>query len=526
MIRVAIADEIAEEGVAYLRARPNLEVLMAVGLDAQRLATALSDSQALIVRSATQVTAELLAAAPRLRVIGRAGIGVDNVDVEAATERGIVVLNTPDANATTTAELTVAHLLSLSRHLPEADRSVRAGEWKRNQLLGTEVSGKCIGVIGFGTIGRIVARRCLALGLRVLACDPLVTAEVMQGEGVEPADLRLLLGTADYVSLHCPLNDRTRHLIDAARIGMMKPGARLINCARGGLVDEQALIDALRAQRLAGAALDVYEQEPPRGSPLLTLPNVVLTPHLGASTGEAQVAAGVAIARQVADLLETGESVNAVNLPRIAPEILHHLRPYLHLGRRLGRLLAALAPSPLQGVEVSLCGRAAELDPHPVALEVLVGLLERQLSLPVNRVNAAVLARRQGIGLSESRVADSGEYIALLRVAGRYAEGATTLAGTLLSDRYPRLVRIDEYEIETVLAGTLLITRHKDQPGVVGSLGTLLGEDHVNISRMQVGGAGDDEAMAVIAISAKLGPERLAQIERIPAIRKVYQVDL
>lgn len=527
MKRILIADRIAEEGIAYLRSRPGFDVYVELGLGEAELCERIRDYEAVVVRSAPRITAAVITAAKKLKVIGRAGIGVDNIDVEAATERGIVVLNTPDANATTTAELTLAHILSLSRHLPQADRSVRAGEWRRAQFMGTELAGKITGIIGFGTIGRIVASRCLGLKMRVAAYDPFVTREIIEQAGAEPLELEDLLKTADYVTLHCPLTDKTRGLINRARVDLMKPGARLINCARGGLVDEAALLEAIESGHLAGAALDVYEMEPPVGSPLLKEERIVFTPHLGASTEEAQVAVGTAIAHQVAAFLETGEAINAINLPYVPAAELHKIRPYQMLAHRLGRLLAALTPAPLQQIEVALCGRAAEINPHPVAVEALVGLLEEQLSMPVNSVNAHHLARRQGIALVESRSEETYEYLSLVSVTGHYDGGTISVAGTLLSDQHPRLVRIDDYEIETVPEGTLLITRHEDRPGVIGALGNLLGRENINISRMQVGiTSPESEAMAVIGISSPLSPDLLHQVLAISAVHKLYQVTL
>ncbi len=527
MKKILVADSIADEGVAYLQGHADFEVTCEPGLNEAQLCERIPEFDAVIVRSATRITGKVIAAAGRLKVIGRAGIGVDNIDVNAATERGVVVLNTPDANATTTAELAIAHLFSLSRHLTQADRSVRAGEWKRAQFVGAEVTGKTLGIIGYGTIGRIVATRGLGLKMRVCTFDPFVRSEVMQAESVEPLDLDSLLASADYVTLHCPFSEKTRNLLDRTRLLSMKAGARLINCARGGLVDEAALIEVLDSGHLAGAALDVFEQEPPTGSPLLQHPKIVFTPHLGASTEEAQVAVGVAITRQVAQFLDTGEAINAVNLPYVPAEELRKLQPYQILANRLGRMLGTLAGEPLQRLEVALCGRAAELDTRPVAAEVLVGLLQDQLVTPVNSINAGPLARRQGITLLESRSRETEEYLSLLCVTGHWNGQTTTLAGTLLGERHLRLVRIDDYEVETVPEGTLLITRHDDRPGVVGALGNLLGRENVNITRMQVGIANThSDAIAVIGISHPLSQELLRQVEAIPAVRKVYQVTL
>jgi D-3-phosphoglycerate dehydrogenase / 2-oxoglutarate reductase len=320
VFRVLIADPIHEDGRKLLESAGGLSIDVATGLDEAGLVARIPAYDALIVRSKTRVTAPVIAAASALKVVGRAGIGVDNIDVAAATERGIVVFNTPDANATTTAELTIAHLLSLSRHLPQADRSVRSGAWTPTKFVGAELAGKTVGIIGFGTIGRLVAQRCAGLKMRVLAYDPFVQPDIVRQSAAEPHDLDALLAASDYVTLHCPMIDKTRNLIDADRIARMKPGARLINCARGGLVNEDALVDALTRGHLAGAALDVFAQEPPNASPLLALDNVVLTPHLGASTEEAQQAVSVRIAEDIAHFLKTGAAETAVNLPRISSE--------------------------------------------------------------------------------------------------------------------------------------------------------------------------------------------------------------
>jgi D-3-phosphoglycerate dehydrogenase len=525
--RILIADAIHEQARSLLASQPGFEIALATGLSEGELTERIGAYEGIIVRSKTRVTAPVVAAGQRLKVIGRAGIGVDNIDVAAATERGIVVLNTPDANATTTAELAVAHLLSLSRHLPQADRSVRAGEWQPGKFIGTELSGKSVGVIGFGTIGRIFASRCLALKMRVLAYDPFVTPEIVVEAGAEPVTLDVLFARADYVSLHCPLTDETRGLIDAGRLAQMKPGACLINCARGALVDEGALCDFLQSGHLAGAALDVYAHEPPNGSPLLALDTVVLTPHLGASTKEAQQAVSVKIAQDVATFLTTGEAPNAVNLPRISAEQLVRARPYQRLAYALGGMIGAIASGPITEIEVGLFGRAAELDPRPITSQALVGLLDKRLSVVINQVNAMPLAQRQGIAVRETRSEATHDYIALVEVRAIGVSSTTSVAGTLLGEQHPRLVRIDDYELEAVPQGHMLFTRHDDRPGVVGALGTILGRENINISRMQVGIAeGRAEAIALIGISAPLSDRAIAEIEALAAIRQVVQMAL
>lgn len=525
--RILVADPIHEQGKALLVSTPGLAVDVATGLDEPALCQRIGEYDALIVRSKTRVTASVIEAGKKLKVIGRAGIGVDNIDVAVATERGIVVFNTPDANATTTAELTLAHLLSLSRYLPQADRSVRRGDWKPGDFVGTELAEKTIGIVGFGTIGRIVARRCLAFRMRVLAFDPYVVPVVIRETGAEPAELDTLLSSSDYVTLHCPLNDATRDLLDASRFKKMKAGARLINCARGGLVDETALVEALASGHLAGAALDVYAKEPPGASPLLGLDNVVVTPHLGASTEEAQQAVSVKIAEHVAAFLLTGAAQGAVNLPRIASDQVIRARPYQQLALALGRLLSALVPGPIAELEVALFGRIADVDPRLITAGALTGLLEKRLAMPVNEVNATTLAQRQGIAVREVRSQEARDYLSLVELRAKTGTASTSVGGTLLGESHPRLICIDDYHVEAVPEGCLIFTRHDDRPGVVGALGSILGRENINISRMQVGIAeGRPDAIALVSVSAPLPPAALEEVRAMPAIHQAIQIEL
>jgi len=526
MIKVFVADKLAKEGIAALAQYPELTVDFCPGLDVEAAIPHIADADAVIVRSETKIRGKLLDAAQRLRVVGRAGIGVDNIDLDGTTERGIVVLNTPDANATTTAELAIAHLFSLSRALPAADRSVRDGKWERSKFMGSEVSGKTVGVIGFGTIGRLFAERARGLKMRVLGFDPFVNPQTFADYGVERMELDALLAVADYVTLHCPMTNDTRNLLSAERMRAMKKGARIINCARGGLVDEAALLELVQGGHLAGAALDVFDKEPPGESPLFGCPNIQFTPHLGASTEEAQTATGVEIAHQIADYLLKGEVRNAVNLKSVPAERLAQLEPYLRLARRLGKLMSGMLDGPLQEVEIGLYGQAAEFDSQPLVAEALAGLLQDHLATPINRVNAAHLARRQGIRLAETRAADTRDYLSVIRVEGRFAGGRRCLEGTLFDGRHPRLVRVNDYAIEAALEGHLVVTRHADRPGVIGALGELLGRGGINISRMQVGAAeGRDWAIAVLGVSRSLSEAEMAEIAAIPAVDKVLQVN-
>ena len=527
MNKILISDKLSEEGINLLNQLPGIQVHIETGLNEEQLCEIIGDYDALLIRSNTKVTANVLKAASRLKVVGRAGIGVDNVDVAEATERGVIVMNTTDANATTTAELAVAHMMSLSRHLPEADRSIRAGNWERSRLMGTELAYKTLAIFGFGTIGRIVSQRGLGLKMRVIAYDPFVTAEKFRELGVEPVEFDELIAQADYLTLHSPLNDKTRGIIGAEQIANMKKDARIINCARGGLIDEAALYEGLKNGRLAGAALDVYENEPPKNSPLLELDNIVFTPHLGASTFEAQDAVSVEIARQVSTFLSTGEAVNALNLPRMSAEELNKCQPFMKLAKILGKTLANMATKPIERIEIALFGKASEVQCHPVAVEAMVGVLDQQLSIPVNRVNVTNLAKRQGITLTESRTEETHDYLSLIRLTGWFDDQSFSVEGTLLGDCHPRLVNINQIEIEVVPEGTLLITQHDDQPGVIAALGTILGDAHVNISRMQVGTAEQNsDAMAVISVSEPLGEELMDKICAIQSVHKVTQIVL
>ncbi|HKK16005.1 MAG TPA: phosphoglycerate dehydrogenase [Gammaproteobacteria bacterium] len=526
-MKVFIADDIAREGVDYLRKHTDYLIDFSPKLEEADACVHIRDADAVIVRSATSIRGKILESAGLLKVIGRAGIGTDNIDITTATERGIVVLNTPDANATTTAELAIAHILSLCRHLPAADRSVRNGEWQRSRFIGTEVSDKVLGIIGFGTIGRIVASRAIGLRMKVLGYDPFVTGEVFAEANVEPVSLETLLAAADIVTLHCPLVEKTRHLINRETLQQMKHGARLVNCARGDLVDESALYDALQDGRLSGAALDVYAQEPPLNSPLLKLENVVFTPHLGASTEEAQTAVGIEIARQVATFLQQGEAINAINLPRISGREAERLKPYQLLANKMGQLLASMCPAAITQLQVALLGQVAELNSHTIVTEAIIGLLSEHFSTPVNQVNAHHLARRQGIAVAESRSSESRDYLTLISLTASFDSQDITLAGTLFDERHPRLVRINDYYLEAPLQGNLLITRHIDKPGVIGDIGALLATEQINIATMQVGNNDQsDMAIAIIGISHLLDESTLDKVRNLAAIDKAIQISL
>ncbi len=527
MKKILISDKLADDGINYLNEQSDIQIHIQTGVSEDELCGLIPDYDALLIRSGTKVTEKVLKAASKLKVVGRAGIGVDNVDVPAATEQGVIVMNTPDANATTTAELAIAHMFSLSRNLPEANTSVRAGKWERSRLTGVEVSHKTFAILGFGTIGRIAAQRANGLKMRVIAYDPFVTPEVFAEYGAEPVSLAELVVQADYLTLHCPMIEKTRGIIGAEQLKAMKKSAYLINCARGGLVDEAALLEALNNGEIAGAALDVYENEPPEDSPLLGADNLVFTPHLGASTKEAQLAVSVEIARQAVKYLQTGEAVNALNVPRQSAEELKKSRQFMSLANMLGKVLAGWVEKPIKKLEVATYGKASEVAIHPISVETMVGMLEDKLSTPVNSVNAENIAKRQGISLVETSCEEAQGYQSLIKVSGFYEGGSFSVQGTLLGDCHPRLVYMDDTEIEVIPDGTLLVTRHHDKPGVISAISTVLGESNINISRMQVSKADEmQQAMAVISVSDPLDEKLVKAVAELAPVISVKQIRL
>jgi D-3-phosphoglycerate dehydrogenase len=529
MKKILVSDKLADDGINFLNEQTDIQVHIQVGMNEDELCEIIGDYDALLIRSDTKVTKRVLQAATNLKVVGRAGIGVDNVDIPAATEQGVIVMNTPDANATTTAELAIAHMFSLSRNLPEASVSVRAGKWERAKLVGAEINHKTFAILGFGTIGRLAAKRAVGLGMRVIAYDPFVTPEIFEECGAESVDLDTLVKEADYLTLHCPMIEKTRGIIGAEQLKAMKKTAMLINCARGGLVDEAALYDALKNGEIAKAALDVYEQEPPKESPLFELDNITFTPHLGASTREAQVAVSVEIARQAVTYLKTGEAINALNLStKISAEELKKSRPFMMLANVMGKMLVDLAGEPIQTLEVSLFGKAADAEIRPVSVEALVGILAGQMSTPVNSVNAENIAKKQGIALVESKTEETAEgYVSLVKLAAICAGKTVSVVGTLLGDHHPRIVNVNQFEIEVIPEGSLLVTEHNDKPGVISAISTILGESDINISRMQVGVPDtNDKAMAVISVSSPLPADILEKIRDLSFVNCAIQINL
>jgi D-3-phosphoglycerate dehydrogenase / 2-oxoglutarate reductase len=489
MQRVLVSDKLSSQGLQILKAAPDIEVDNITGLTPQQLAEKIAPYHGLIVRSASTVTAEVIAAAQNLRVIGRAGIGVDNIDVAAATKKGIVVMNTPAGNNVTTAEHAISMMLALARSIPQATASMKSGKWEKGKFTGSEVFNKTLGIVGIGNIGSLVADRALGLKMRVIAYDPFISQQAAQRLGVEVVSLDELYARSDFISVHTPLNPETRGLIGTAAFAKMKKGVRIINCARGGIVDEEALAAAIGEGKVAGSALDVFSQEPPPADhPLLKLSQVICTPHLGAATDEAQVNVAVAIAHQVVNYLTHGVIQDAVNVPSISPELLEVLGPYLALCEKLGSLQGQLLTASPAEVAIEYAGEVADYDVKSLTLAVLRGLLMRVLeSTMVNYVNAPTIARDRGIKIVESKTSQQKGFSNLVTVTINTAKGPSIVAGAIFGQRVIRLVRINDFYLDADPHGFILMLHNRDVPGVVGSVGMLLGEAKINIARLELG---------------------------------------
>jgi D-3-phosphoglycerate dehydrogenase / 2-oxoglutarate reductase len=519
MPKVLISDKMSPLAAQIFRER-GVEVDEITGETKDQLIARIGDYDGLAIRSSTKVTKEILAAATNLKVIGRAGIGVDNVDIPAASAQGVVVMNTPFGNSITTAEHAIALMFALARQLPEADASTQAGKWEKNRFMGVELTGKTLGLIGAGNIGSIVADRALGLKMKVVAYDPFLTAERAVELGIEKADLDTLLGKADFITLHTPLTDQTRNILSRENLAKTKKGVRIINCARGGLIDEAALKDALDSGQVGGAALDVFVTEPANESPLFGTPNFISTPHLGASTNEAQVNVALQVAEQMADFLVTGGVTNALNMPSLSAEEAPKLKPYMALAERLGSLVGQLAHDGLTSISVEVEGAAAMLNPKPITAAVLAGLL-RVHSATVNMVNAPFLARERGMDVREVRREREGDYHTLVRVTVKTDAGERSVAGTLFGNVYPRLVELFGVKVEADLAGDMLYIVNEDAPGFIGRLGATLGDAGVNIGtfhlgRREAGGV----AVLLLSVDTPVPADVLAKILQLPGVKR------
>jgi D-3-phosphoglycerate dehydrogenase / 2-oxoglutarate reductase len=520
MPKVLISDKMDPRAAAIFRER-GVEVDEITGKTKEELIAMIGDYDGLAIRSATKVTADVIAAAKNLKVIGRAGIGVDNVDIPAASAAGIVVMNTPFGNSITTAEHAIALMFALARQLPEADLSTQAGKWEKNRFMGVELTSKTLGLIGAGNIGSIVADRARGLKMKVVAYDPFLTPERAVDMGIEKVTLDELLGRADFITLHTPLTNETRNILSAEALAKTKKGVRIINCARGGLIDESALKAAMDSGQVGGAALDVFVEEPATASPLFGTPNFISTPHLGASTNEAQVNVAIQVAEQLSDYLMNGGVTNALNMPSLSAEEAPKLKPYMALAERLGSLVGQLAHDNLTKISIEVEGAAAELNIKPITGAVLAGLM-RRYSDTVNMVNAPFLAKERGLDVREVRHDREGDYHTLVRVSVQTEEGEKSVAGTLFGNSSPRIVELFGIKIEADLAGDMLYIVNDDAPGFIGRLGSTLGEAGVNIGTFHLGRReAGGEAVLLLSVDSPV-PEPVSwQLCNLPGVRRV-----
>jgi D-3-phosphoglycerate dehydrogenase / 2-oxoglutarate reductase len=520
--KVLISDALSPAAVAIFKERGlDVEFQPNLGKDKDKLAETINGFDGLAIRSATKVTAKMLERAEKLKVIGRAGIGVDNVDIPAATARGVIVMNTPFGNSITTAEHAVTLMLSLARQIPEADASTRAGKWEKNKFLGVEISGKTLGVIGCGNIGSIVADRALGMKMKVIAYDPFLSDERALDLGVEKVELEELLRQADFITLHTPLTNKTRNIINADSLKLTKKSVRLINCARGGLVDEAALYEALSSGRIAGAALDVFVTEPATESPLFALPNVVCTPHLGASTSEAQENVALQIAEQMSDYLIRGAISNAVNFPSISAEEAPKLKPFVALAEKLGSFAGQLTETGIKRVQVSYEGAVAQMNTRALTSAAIAGLLRPMLQ-DVNVVSAPIVAKERGIVVEETRRESEGDYESLITVAIVTDRQSRSVAGTVYADGRPRIVNIKGIRIDAEFGPSMLYVTNQDKPGFVGRFATLLASAGINIATFHLGReTAGGNAIALVEVDGAVPPDVLAQVQKIPNVQQV-----
>ncbi|PYK63149.1 MAG: phosphoglycerate dehydrogenase [Verrucomicrobia bacterium] len=529
-MNVMICDPISPKGIALLQQQPEFKVtVLEKRLAEAELLPLMGEVAAMVVRSETKVTKRVIEAAPKLRVVGRAGVGIDNVDVPTATQRGIVVMNTPGGNTISTAELTFSMLMALARKIPQAHGSMKAAEWNRKEFQGVELYNKTLGVLGTGRIGSEVARRAIAFGMRVLAYDPYLSLSRAKELQVELVELDEIYARADFITVHMPMSDEARGMINAAAFAKMKKGVRVLNCARGGIIHEQDLYDAIKSGRVAGAALDVYETEPPpKEFPLRDLPQVIMTPHLGASTEEAQENVGIEVAEAITGYLVHGAVRNAVNLPNLDAKTYALVKPYLNLGEKLGRLLAQLAPKRNERLVITYAGRAAEMPDDPISRSVLKGFLELAGGKEVNQVNVRALANSLGLLVEEVKSNEETDFNEWLHVAV-YSEGQeVSVGGTFFGKQsHPRIVRINSLPVEVVPSGVLFLMTNKDRPGIVGYIGTLMGKYKINIANMSL--SRDNKgghALTVLNLDSVPPAELLQEIRTDPDISNVRVVKL
>lgn len=526
-MKILVSDSLSKQGIELFQ-KAGFEVDVNTKLAKEELLKIIKNYDVLVIRSGTKVTAEVIAAADRLKVIGRAGSGLDNVDTHAATRRGIVVMNTPGGNTVTTAEHTMAMICAMTRRIPQANASTKAGKWEKEKFMGVELYNKTLGVVGMGQIGGYLTKLAQGVGMNVIGYDPYLAEERARKMGVEVVDLPELYRRADVISVHTPLTPETRSLINRQAIEQMKAGVMIVNCARGGIIDEADLYEALKRKRVAAAAFDVFEEEPVKPDhPLLTLDNFICTPHIGASTGEAQENVAIGIAEQIVDYFTKGLARGAVNIPSVPPELLPRLQPYLTLAEKLGRLQAQVYEGGLERVTVEYNGDVAGLTVVPLTIAVLKGLFTPILEDAVNFVNAPVIAKERGIEVKEVKSSDAGDFTSVIRVRVEAGKKGHGVAGTLFNRKDPRVIEIDSFQVEVVPEGHMILILNVDRPGVIGAVGQVLGEHNINIARMQCsreerGG----HALLIIGLDAPLPAGVLDTLRRGNNILSVKLVDL
>jgi D-3-phosphoglycerate dehydrogenase len=525
-MKVLVSDNLSQKGIEILK-KAGLDVEVKTGMKPDELAENIGNYHGLVVRSATKVTSKIIDAASNLRVIGRAGSGLDNVDITAATKKGIVVMNTPGGNTITTAEHTMALMFALARQIPQATASIKQGKWEKKKFMGVELFNKTLGVVGIGNIGSQVAKRSQAFAMNVIAYDPFLSEEKAKAMGVEKVNLEELFRRSDFITIHTPITAETRNMINKETINKMKDGVRIINCARGGIINEKDLYDALVEGKVAGAALDVFEKEPPENNPLLTLDNVISTPHLGAATKEAQENVAIAIAEQIADYLVHGTIRNAVNFPSIPADQVTKLQPYINLAEKLGLFAAQIFEGGVTEITIEYRGEATEIDSAPVKIAAIKGFLTPILEETVNFVNAPFIAKERGIEIKETKSADAGDYQSMVAIRVKAKKRESFLAGTLFSRKDPRIIAIDSFKVEIVPEGELLFIYNNDKPGVIGNIGTLLGENKINIARMQFGReAPGGRAISVVTIDSPATTSIIEQIKSLPNVLSLKRITL
>ena len=521
--RVLIADQLSPAAVAIFKER-GVAADVKVGLAKEELGKIIKDYDGLAVRSATKATEKIIAAATNLKVIGRAGIGVDNIDVKAATAKGIIVMNTPFGNSITTAEHAISLLMALARQIPEADRSTQAGKWEKSKFLGVELYAKTLGVIGCGNIGSIVADRAIGLKMKVIAFDPFLTPERAVEIGVEKVELDELLRRADFITLHTPMTEKTRNILDAAALAKTKPGVRIVNCARGGLIEERALAAALKSGHVAGAALDVFEVEPAKDSVLFGLPNVICTPHLGAATSEAQENVALQVAEQMSDYLLKGAISNAVNFPNITAEEAPRLRPWVKLAEQLGLFAGQLTETSIKGIRVEYAGEVATLNTKPLTAAALAGVLRPLLS-DVNMVSAAVNAKERGMRLEEVTSGQEGAFESYIKLTVKTDEYDRSVAGTVFSDGRPRIIQVRDIGMEFELSPHMLFVRNADKPGFIGRFGMVMGDAGVNIATLNLGrDKPGGDAICIVAVDEPVSEDVMGKVRALPQVVRVNRL--